>query len=188
MFVNTLTKHVGCGIVVWNLPKFGMKKGGEYIAKDCAQLKNMKLYAQRGSKSILAKMNNLMGEGNQIIVPMKTLFHVFAHGCPMFNYESLYELFASLGVPNNPNMHRSNFASWVFVEFMHTQVEDDTINPMPKFIALSCDEAQQLVMVLGYVSMHMLLMTKLGYPFGVCVLKELWTDLVLTISLKLLWL
>jgi len=95
MFVNTLTKLVGCRIVVWNLPKLGMKKGGEYIAKDCAHLKNMKLYAQRGSKSILAEK----------MVPMKTSFHVFAHGCPMFNYESLYELFANLGIPNNPTMH-----------------------------------------------------------------------------------
>jgi hypothetical protein len=65
----------------------------------------MKLYAQRGSKSILAKMNNPMGEGNPKMVPMKTLFHVFAHGCLMFNYESLYELFASFEVADNPTMH-----------------------------------------------------------------------------------
>jgi hypothetical protein len=95
MFVNTLTKLVGCRIVVWNLPKLGMKKGGKYIPKDCAHLKNLKLYAQRGPKSILAEK----------MVPMKTLFHVFAHGCLMFNYEFLYELFANLEVPNNPTMH-----------------------------------------------------------------------------------
>jgi len=87
---------VGCKIVVQKLPKHGMKKGGEYIVKDCAHSKNMQLYAQRGSnsilpqrgsKSILPKVNNPMGEGNQKMVPMKTLFHVFAHGCLMFNYE-----------------------------------------------------------------------------------------------------
>ncbi len=82
-----------------------MKKGENYIAKDCAHLKNMKLYALRSSKSILAEVNNPMGERNQKMVPMKTLFHVFAHGCPMFNYESFYELFASLRIPNNPTMH-----------------------------------------------------------------------------------
>jgi hypothetical protein len=145
---------------VWNLPKLGMKKGGKYIAKDCAHLKNMKLYAQRGSKSILAEVNNLMGEGNPKMVPMKTLFHVsclmfnyeslyelFAsfrvpNNPTMFNYESLYELFASFRVPNNPTMHWSNFARWVFVEFMCTQVEDDTIKVIQyaQFIALSCDE------------------------------------------------
>jgi len=78
---------VGCKIVVQKLPKHGMKKGGEYIVKDCAHSKNMQLYAQRGSNSILPEVNNPMGEGNQKMVPMKTLFHVFAHGCLMFNYE-----------------------------------------------------------------------------------------------------
>ncbi len=78
---------MGCKIVVQNLPKHGMKKGGEYIVKDCAHSKNMQLYAQRGSNSILPEMNNPMGEGNQKMVPMKTLFHVFVHGCLMFNYE-----------------------------------------------------------------------------------------------------
>lgn len=72
----------------------------------------------------------------------------------------MYELFVSLGVPNNPTMHQSYFASWVFVEFMHTQVEDDIIKVIQyaqsmhteveddtikviqyaQFIALSCDE------------------------------------------------
>jgi hypothetical protein len=32
-----------------------------------------------------------------------------AHGCPMLEYETLYELFVSLGVRNNPTMHWSNF-------------------------------------------------------------------------------
>jgi hypothetical protein len=82
-----------------------MKKGGKYIAKDCGYLKNIKLYAQKGSKLILAEVNNPMSEGNRKMVPTKTLFHAFAHGSPMFNYEPLYELFASLEIPNNPTMH-----------------------------------------------------------------------------------
>ncbi len=40
-----------------------MKKGGIYIAKDCAHLKIMKLYVQRGHNSILAQVNKLVNEG-----------------------------------------------------------------------------------------------------------------------------
>jgi hypothetical protein len=58
---------------------------------------------------------------------MKTLFHILVHGHPMFDYESLYELFASLRVLNNPTMHLSNSIGWVFVKFMHTQFENATI-------------------------------------------------------------
>jgi hypothetical protein len=46
------------------MPKLGVKKGEKYIAHDCAHLKNMKLYAQRGPKSILAQVNRPTSEGN----------------------------------------------------------------------------------------------------------------------------
>jgi len=60
---DILTKHVGHRIVVWDLLRFGLKKGGTYIAKDCAHLKNMKLCVQRGPNSILAQLNKLVNEG-----------------------------------------------------------------------------------------------------------------------------
>lgn len=82
---DILTKHVGCRITIWDLPRFKMKKGGTYIAKDCGHLKNMILYAQRGPQSVLTQVNKLMGEGNWKLVQMKVLFHVFTHGCPMLN-------------------------------------------------------------------------------------------------------
>ncbi len=41
---DTLTKHQCCRIIVWNMPKLVVKKGGEYIAHDCVHFKNMKLY------------------------------------------------------------------------------------------------------------------------------------------------
>jgi hypothetical protein len=76
------------------------------------------------------------------MVQMETWFHVFTHGRPMLEYETLYELFASLGVPNNPTMHWSNFVGCIFAEFMHTQVERATLKAIQsaQFIALSCDE------------------------------------------------
>ncbi len=51
---NTLAKHQGRKISHHDLPRLGVKKGGEYIAKDCAHLKNMRSCAQRGPHSILA--------------------------------------------------------------------------------------------------------------------------------------
>ncbi len=37
----------------------------------------------------------------------------------MLEYETMYDLFASLKVPNNPNMHWFDFPSWTLVEFMY---------------------------------------------------------------------
>ncbi len=110
---DTLTKHLDWKIVVWDLPKFGVKKGGEYIAINCIHLKNMRLYVWRGPKSILAKANKLMGEGNWKVVKIKTLFHVLSHGHPMFEYESLYKMFVSLGVSKSPTMYWFNSVSWI---------------------------------------------------------------------------
>ncbi len=90
---------------MWDLPKFGVKKGGKYIAIECIHLKNMKLYLWRGPKFILAKANKLMGERNWKIVKIKTLFHVLSHWHPMLEYKSLYEMFVSLGVSKSPTMY-----------------------------------------------------------------------------------
>jgi hypothetical protein len=70
------------------------------------------------SKSILAQVNKFVGEGNWKFVQMKSIMHVLSHGRPMLEYESLYELFWSLMVPNNLNMHFYDTIGWVFVEFM----------------------------------------------------------------------
>jgi hypothetical protein len=42
---DTLTKHQGRQIVSKDMPSLGVKKGVEYITKDYAHLKNLKLYA-----------------------------------------------------------------------------------------------------------------------------------------------
>ncbi len=41
---DTLTKHQGSRIEAGDLLKLGVKKGEKFIAKDCAHLKNMKLF------------------------------------------------------------------------------------------------------------------------------------------------
>ncbi len=74
---DTLTKHQGHPIAQWDMPNLGVKKRQKYTAKNCAHMKNYKLYMQRGSKSILAQMNRLAGEGNQNIVQMKLLCFIF---------------------------------------------------------------------------------------------------------------
>jgi hypothetical protein len=55
----------------------GVKKQQEYIAKNYAHIKHYKLYMQKGSKSILAQMNKLAGEGNRKIVQIKLLCFIF---------------------------------------------------------------------------------------------------------------
>jgi hypothetical protein len=74
------------------MASLGVKKGGEYIAKDYAHLKNMKLYAQKGSKFVLAQVNKPIKEGNRKVVQMKCIFHVLFHGHPMLDFESFNEL------------------------------------------------------------------------------------------------
>ncbi len=85
-----------------------MKKGGEYIAKDYAHLKNMKLYAHKGSKFVLAQVNRHIGEGNKKFIQMKCIIHVLFHGRPMLEFESFYKLFKSLNVLNNLSIHWFN--------------------------------------------------------------------------------
>jgi hypothetical protein len=50
--------------------------------------KNMKLYAQKGVKSILVQITQDVRQENQNIIQLKTFFHVLAHGRPMLEYES----------------------------------------------------------------------------------------------------
>ncbi len=102
---DTLTKHQGCQIVSRDMLNLEVKKGREYIAKDCAHLKTMKLYAKKGSKFVLVQVNRPIGEGNRKDIQMKCIFHVLSHGCPMLDFKAFYELFKSLNIPNNPSMH-----------------------------------------------------------------------------------
>jgi hypothetical protein len=102
---DTLIKHQGRRIVHHDLPILGVKKGGEYIAKDCAHLKNMKLYVQRGLHSIFTRITTPISEESRKNVQMKTLLHVLSNGRPMLKYETMHDLFVTLGVPNTPLMH-----------------------------------------------------------------------------------
>jgi hypothetical protein len=60
----------------------------------------------------------------------------------MLEYESLYELFKSLGVLNNPSMHLFNTVGWVLVEFMYMQVQYAIVKAIKctRFLTCSCDE------------------------------------------------
>jgi hypothetical protein len=70
------------------------------------------------------------------------MFHILSHGCLMLEYETMYDLFASLKVLNNPCMHWSNSIGSTFVEFMYQQVQKATIQTIQsaQFLACSCDE------------------------------------------------
>jgi hypothetical protein len=46
---DTLTKHANRGIAMWDLLSLGVKKGGTYIIKDCANLKN-EIVCLKGSR------------------------------------------------------------------------------------------------------------------------------------------
>lgn len=74
---DTLTKHQGHHIAQWDMLNLGLKKRQKYTTKNCAHMKNYKLYLHRGSKSILAQMNRLAMKGNQKIVQMKLLYFIF---------------------------------------------------------------------------------------------------------------
>lgn len=100
--LNKTSRPSNCNV---GYVKLGLKIGQEYIAKDCTHLKNLRLYAHRGSKLILVQVTRLVREGNWKIVQMQSIFHVLFHGRSMLEYESLYDLFKSLNVPNNSSIH-----------------------------------------------------------------------------------
>ncbi len=118
-----LAKHVGHKIVVHDLPWLGVKKGGGggggIITKDCAHLINMWLWAQWGPNSILQQVNKPSREGNWKIVQFKSLFHILSHDHPVLEYETIYDLFVSLKVPNNLSMHWFNSTGYTLVKFMY---------------------------------------------------------------------
>ncbi len=73
---------------------------------------------------------------------MKSILHVLSHGRPMLECESLYELFMSLAVPNNPSMPWYDSVGWVLAKFMYMQVQDTIVKAIQstRVIACSCDE------------------------------------------------
>jgi hypothetical protein len=77
------------------------------------------MWAQWGPNSILQQVNKPFRKRNQKIIQLKSMFHILSHGCLMLEYETMYDLFASLKVPNNPCMHWSNSIGTTFVEFMY---------------------------------------------------------------------
>jgi hypothetical protein len=68
-------------------------------------------------------MHYLVGEANYKVVHLKTLFHILEHGCPMLEYEYLYEFFVSLQLLNNPTMHWYDGVSWILVEFIYNKIQ-----------------------------------------------------------------
>ncbi len=60
----------------------------------------------------------------------------------MLEYESLYELFKSLNVPNNLSMHWSNTSGSTLAKFMHIQVQEAIVKAIQiaRFITILCDE------------------------------------------------
>jgi len=83
---------------------------GGYIAKDCVE-KNV-IMGLMGSKFYpVINQQTPLGKGNWKIVQFKSLFHIPFHGRPTLEYEMMYDLFANLKVPNNPNMHWPNVAT-----------------------------------------------------------------------------
>jgi hypothetical protein len=93
---------MGTSIVMWDMPKLKVKKGGEHITKDCVHFKNINLHVQRGPiNCILVPINRPICEGNQKIVQIMSMFHVLSQGHPMLEYE----LFGRLRLPNTLSMH-----------------------------------------------------------------------------------
>ncbi len=73
------------------------------------------------------------------------MFHILSHGCLMLEYETMYDLFASLKVLNNPCMHWSNSIGSTFAEFMYEQVQKAIIQTIQsaQFLAC-CDEVTSI--------------------------------------------
>jgi hypothetical protein len=98
---------------------------------------------------------------------MKTLFHEcpFPWSSNVVQYETMHGLFVSLGVPNTPLMHWSNFACWIFAKHIYGQVQNATMKTIKsaQYIVCSCDEVAIMDNCYGFVSMHMWCLGQPGY-------------------------
>jgi hypothetical protein len=186
---DTLTKQQGRRIVVKDMPKLGVKKGGEYITHGYAHMKKCNCMFKGVLSLILAQVKKFASEGNQKIVQMKFILHVLYHGHLMLKYESLYELFRSLAVPNNPSMHWYDIVGWVLAKFMYMQVQDTIVKAIQstRFIACSCDEVTTIDNG-SWICVHAYMVDSwIKVPILFCV-ERIVDGLALIISLKSSWL
>jgi hypothetical protein len=72
-----------------------------------------------GSKFCPATNQQTLGKGESENNSLKIPISYFFHGRPKLEYETMYDLFASLKVLNNSSMHWSDFVGWTFATFMY---------------------------------------------------------------------
>jgi hypothetical protein len=120
---------------------------------------------------------------------MKFILHVLSHGRPMLECESLYELFRSLAIPNNPSMHWYDIVGWVLTKFMYMQVQDTIVKAIQsiRFITCSYDEVTTIDNG-SWICVHAYMFDSWIKVPIFFVLKGLWMGLAPTISLKSSWL
>lgn len=141
---DTLVKHEGSRKAVKDIPKYGVKKGDCYIAKDCRHRKNMRLHMAKQPKTILQQVvtSSNRAEKERKKVQFATLFQILSSGRPVLEYQSRQELYRFLQVPNNPSKHWSTSSGWEMADYMYEEVKGAIKNEIStaRFVAMSADE------------------------------------------------
>lgn len=141
---DTLVKHEGRRTAEKDMPKYGVKKGEFYIAKDCRHRKNMRLALSKQPATVLQQVVNTTNrlERDKKKVQFATLFQILHNGRPLVEFESRFELYDFLQMPNNPRKHWSDNGGWDMAECMYAQVRKAIQQAVSSanFIALTADE------------------------------------------------
>jgi hypothetical protein len=95
---NILCKHESLRQAKMDMPLKSLKKGDEYVVKNCRHGSYLVIYNTNLRKHVTILQRKKK-------VQFTTLFHTLAIGRPMLQYESLEELFEFVKVPNFPKMH-----------------------------------------------------------------------------------
>jgi hypothetical protein len=120
---GNLEKHIGKRRALLDLPKKGLKKGQTYWETNNKHVKNMALFVSRKPQSVLELVHNtVVGENRQKLVQFSTLFHVLKRGCPMVEFEQLWELLQHLQMRHMPHKYWSDVNGWEMAHHLHLQV------------------------------------------------------------------
>ncbi len=115
--LDSLFKHQGHCKTKVSMPKIDVYTF--YFNKDFVHAKNEHCYTIANHYSILDHLQaNVPYERKQIYIQFVIVYHLFAHKCPMIDYESLKDLFQLLKVKSVFKKHWIDSSGWGMVEVM----------------------------------------------------------------------
>jgi hypothetical protein len=100
----------------------GIKKGQQYVSKNCKHLRFERIYASRSVVTVAQQLSVVKGEHGRKHQQMAAIVHLLQEGRPMMEYVALRPLFSFLGVPKMPKKQWSDGVGWELADCFYHQI------------------------------------------------------------------